>query len=276
MPMIKKKQILIAAFTTIFLTPISTMAEQNVHSKIESMLDDLSIKEHTLSELQVQIFEKTNELAEEVGRRNLYQGLHLHMAEMSHKDKDWDWGGAAWAIRYVSILLPDDDKIRAIMPLLSDKRDYVRDGAIDVIEVVEKGGVRFAEVGRYLRKKGPENVPPLVYKELYQFDPGRALQTLLIQVYDLDRNRSRSLKWNLHLVDTARFRLSFSGDRDIADAVRDGAQALREMAEDEEWWVRLYVAHQANDRYLDDLLDDETVRKLRNDPNTLVADVASR
>jgi len=85
----------------------------------------------------------------------------------------------------------------------------------------------------------------------------------------------RELRWRAHLVETARWRLQHRYVEPEVPEVDEGRKALRDLAEDEAWWVRLYAAHIASDRITGRTLSDEALRQaLRNDPNKSVADAS--
>jgi len=93
---------------------------------------------------------------------------------------------------------------------------------------------------------------------------------------EVERDRMREFQWQAHLVETARWRLQHRYVEPEAPVVDEGRKALRDLAEDESWWVRLYAAYVASDATTGRILSDDALREtLRNDPNKLVA-AASR
>ncbi len=97
---------------------------------------------------------------------------------------------------------------------------------------------RFGPYVEYLRARG-DQVPQVFYTHIYSRDAEQAMLTVA-RAQDVNAERMRDLRWKAHLVETARWRIQHRYVEPDAPVVDEGRKALRELAADEAWWVRLY------------------------------------
>jgi hypothetical protein len=147
--------------------------------------------------------------------------------------------------------------------------------ARDLLFDIEGRSPDFSLYVDYLKAQG-DQVPQAFYTHVYGRDAEQAMLTVA-RAHDVNAERVRGLRWKAHLVETARWRVQHGYVEPDAPVVDEGRKALRELAEDEAWWVRLYAAYVTSDGRTGRILIDEALRAtLRNDPNKLVAAASRR
>ncbi len=143
--------------------------------------------------------------------------------------------------------IPDGAVIRAVVPLLETEDDSLKKQACNVLGGYENQSAErppdFSAYREIIAESVRQGKPlPLdLIEYMYERSPGLALRTMMRALAERDPQRIKTLLWAEHVVAGVIWKQQY-GFLKPSEIEPAAAEQLDKLAQDDAWWVRLYVA----------------------------------